>query len=189
MTRIAFLVFVAGTMLQAQPPAFDVIIRGGKSSWLPASTIGMSDRGLIAAGMAADITVFDPNTIIDHATYENPALPSEGVKFVLVNGVVALKNGAATGAREATGTVKVQGLGPVLHLGALQVADGWANVRGSGTVTSSFAAHTANTPLNVFSLTADLHDPSVEGRPVIELTVDGKPAAREVVSRRVVEIK
>ena len=67
-----------------------------KSSWLPASTIGMSDRGLIALGMAADITVFDPNTIIDHATYDNPALPSEGVKYVLVNGKTALKNGVAT---------------------------------------------------------------------------------------------
>lgn len=70
-----------------------------KSSWLPASTIGMSDRGLIALGMAADIAVFDPNTIIDHATYENPAVPSEGMKHVWVNGVVALRDGAATGAR------------------------------------------------------------------------------------------
>ena len=67
-----------------------------KSSWLPASTIGMSDRGVIALGMAADIVVFDPNTIIDHATYENPAVPSEGVKYVLVNGKTALKNGVAT---------------------------------------------------------------------------------------------
>jgi len=69
-----------------------------KSSWLPASTIGMSDRGLIALGMAADLVVFDPNTIIDRATYENPALPSEGVKFVLVNGVVAIKDGSPTNA-------------------------------------------------------------------------------------------
>ena len=61
----------------------------------------MSDRGLIALGMAADITVFDPNTIIDHATYENPALPSEGVKHVFVNGVLALKDGAPTGAGAA----------------------------------------------------------------------------------------
>ena len=67
-----------------------------KSSWLPASTIGMSDRGLVALGMAADLVVFDPNTIIDHATYENPALPSEGVKHVFVNGVLALKDGAPT---------------------------------------------------------------------------------------------
>jgi hypothetical protein len=70
-----------------------------KSSWLPASTIGMSDRGLIALGMAADLVVFDPNTIIDHATYENPALPSEGVKYVFVNGVPALKDGAPTGTK------------------------------------------------------------------------------------------
>jgi N-acyl-D-aspartate/D-glutamate deacylase len=67
-----------------------------QSSWLPASTIGMSDRGLIAVGMAADITVFDPNTIIDRATYDNPALPSEGVKHVFVNGMLALKDGAPT---------------------------------------------------------------------------------------------
>ena len=70
-----------------------------KSSWLPAATIGMTDRGLIAVGMAADIAIIDPNTVIDRATYENPALPSEGVRFVLVNGAVALENGAATGAR------------------------------------------------------------------------------------------
>jgi N-acyl-D-amino-acid deacylase len=70
-----------------------------QSSWLPASTIGMSDRGLIALGMAADITVFDPNTIIDRATYENPSLPSEGVRHVLVNGVLALKDGTPTNQR------------------------------------------------------------------------------------------
>jgi N-acyl-D-aspartate/D-glutamate deacylase len=67
-----------------------------KSSWLPASTIGMTNRGLLALGMAADVVVFDPATIIDHATYENPALPSEGVKHVLINGRIALKDGVAT---------------------------------------------------------------------------------------------
>ena len=67
-----------------------------KSSWLPASTIGMSDRGLVALGMAADLAIFDAETILDHATYENPALPSEGMKHVLVNGRVALEDGVAT---------------------------------------------------------------------------------------------
>jgi hypothetical protein len=70
-----------------------------KSSWLPASTIGMTDRGLLALGMAADVTVFDPTTVIDHATYESPALPSEGIRFVIVNGNVVLDNGARTAAR------------------------------------------------------------------------------------------
>ncbi len=68
-----------------------------KSSALPASTIGLVDRGFIAVGMAADIAVFDPDTIIDHATYEQPALPSEGMRHVLVNGRIALKDGVATG--------------------------------------------------------------------------------------------
>lgn len=67
-----------------------------KSSWLPASTIGMTDRGLIALGMAADLAIFDPDTVIDHATYENPALPSEGVRYVVVNGKLALKEGVST---------------------------------------------------------------------------------------------
>lgn len=70
-----------------------------KSSALPASTIGMTDRGLIAVGLAADITVFDPNTVIDHATYENPTVPSEGIRFVIVNGEVAFSDGQATAAQ------------------------------------------------------------------------------------------
>ena len=70
-----------------------------KTSGLPAATIGMVDRGLIAVGMAADITVFDPRTVIDHATYENPAVPSEGIRHVVINGKLALRDGAATGAK------------------------------------------------------------------------------------------
>ncbi len=70
-----------------------------KSSALPAATIGMADRGLIAIGMAADLVVLDPATVIDRATYEQPALPSEGISHVVVNGKLALNNGIATGAR------------------------------------------------------------------------------------------
>jgi N-acyl-D-amino-acid deacylase len=70
-----------------------------KSTWLPAATIGMVDRGLIAPGMAADITVFDPNTVIDRATYQEPGLRSEGIRVVIVNGKVALENGEPTGTR------------------------------------------------------------------------------------------
>src|SRR5699024_6540571 len=49
-----------------------------KMTGLPATMIGMVDRGFLAPGMVADITVFDPNTIIDHATFEQPELKSEG---------------------------------------------------------------------------------------------------------------
>lgn len=182
-----------------------------KSSWLPAATIGLVDRGLIAAGLAADITVFDPATVIDRATYENPALPSEGIRHVLVNGVVALKDGAATGARggralartanmpsrptnagqrslsvkgtaagraititltqragarEAAGTMAIDGVGPIAKLGVLQVADGWAAV--SGVDASGRAV----------SVLADVRDPAVEGAAVVIVTVAGEPAWR-----------
>ena len=52
-----------------------------KMTALPANTIGMVDRGFLAPGMAADVTVFDPATVIDHATYEMPAQLSEGIRY------------------------------------------------------------------------------------------------------------
>jgi N-acyl-D-amino-acid deacylase len=70
-----------------------------KMTALPATMIGIVDRGFIAIGMAADITVFDPATVIDRATYEQPDRLSEGIRFVLVNGAVALANGKVTGAQ------------------------------------------------------------------------------------------
>lgn len=79
-----------------------------KSSALPAATVGMVDRGFISVGMAADITVFDPNTIIDRATYEQPALPSEGINHVVVNGRVALRDGVATGERRGRALVRTE---------------------------------------------------------------------------------
>ncbi len=69
-----------------------------KMTGLPAATIGMVDRGLLAAGMAADVVVFDPATVIDRATYEEPTLPSAGIRTVLVNGQIALRDGTVTGA-------------------------------------------------------------------------------------------
>jgi N-acyl-D-amino-acid deacylase len=68
-----------------------------KMAALPAATIGMADRGRIAVGMMADLAVFDPKTIIDHATYDNPAALSEGMRHVFVNGVHALRDGVTTG--------------------------------------------------------------------------------------------
>ena len=70
-----------------------------KMTGLPATTIGMVDRGFVASGKAADLVVFDPTTIIDHATYADPTARSEGIVHVLVNGVVAYRDGEATGAQ------------------------------------------------------------------------------------------
>jgi N-acyl-D-amino-acid deacylase len=70
-----------------------------KMTGLPASTIGLVDRGLLAPGMMADVTVFDPATVIDHATYEDPTAPSTGIRDVVVNGRVALNSGKPTGER------------------------------------------------------------------------------------------
>src|SRR4051794_23575007 len=70
-----------------------------KMTALPANTVGMIDRGYLAPGMAADVTIFDPATIVDRATYDDPAQLSEGVRFVLVNGVLAVRDGLVTGQR------------------------------------------------------------------------------------------
>ena len=68
-----------------------------KMTGLPAATIGMTDRGLLAVGMAADVAVFDPATVMDHATFEAPMTPSVGIRHVLINGQFALRDGAPTG--------------------------------------------------------------------------------------------
>ena len=62
-------------------------------SFLPAKTIGIKRRGLIKKGMFADITIFDKNTIIDRATFENPHQYSEGIYYVLVNGEFVIDDG------------------------------------------------------------------------------------------------
>lgn len=69
-----------------------------KLAALPAATLSLSDRGMLKTGDFADIVVFDPNTIQDHATYERPHQLATGVDEVWVNGVRALHHGEATGA-------------------------------------------------------------------------------------------
>ena len=191
-----------------------------KSTWLPAATIGMTDRGLIALGMAADVTILDPNTVIDHATYESPALPSEGIAYVIVNGQVALAAGKATGvrggaalyrtgnmpsrpvndrlrtltakgtvsgkpvainlthragAREATGTVAIEGLEPIARMGALQVTEGWASF------TTTAGDH-------AIAVTADLHDPRNRGSVTLAIDLDGRPWLRGTLPLSAVNI-
>jgi dihydroorotase/N-acyl-D-amino-acid deacylase len=70
-----------------------------KMTWSVASRLSIRDRGLINEGMYADIVVFDPNTIIDRATYEEPNQLSVGMKHVFVNGVEVVPDGRSTGAK------------------------------------------------------------------------------------------
>jgi N-acyl-D-amino-acid deacylase len=67
-------------------------------SGLPAANLSLKDRGLLKTGYFADVVVFDPKTIQDHATYEKPHQLSTGVDDVLVNGQFAFADGKATGA-------------------------------------------------------------------------------------------
>jgi N-acyl-D-amino-acid deacylase len=69
-----------------------------KMTSLPAQRLGILNRGLLKAGMAADIVIFDPDTVIDKATYVNPHQFPEGINHVIVNGNVVVQNGEHTGA-------------------------------------------------------------------------------------------
>ena len=64
----------------------------------PAANLGLRDRGRLQPGMAADVVVFDPRNIADHATFAKPMQYATGVRDVFVNGVQVLKSGEPTGA-------------------------------------------------------------------------------------------
>ena len=68
-------------------------------SGLPATNLGLDHRGFVKAGMFADVVVFDPATIADHATFEKPHQYAVGMKHVFVNGVQVIKDGEHTGAK------------------------------------------------------------------------------------------
>jgi len=68
-----------------------------KLSALPAQNLSLKDRGMLRKGYFADVVIFDPRTVQDHATYEHPHQLSTGVDEVWINGIQALHNGNATG--------------------------------------------------------------------------------------------
>ncbi len=181
-----------------------------KSSWLPASTIGMSDRGLIALGMAADIVVFDPNTIIDRATYDDPALPSEGVKHVFVNGKVALKDGVATGNKPGArccGRRTNRAARPVPIYASLEIKGNAQRPRDRDQLTQGAGVREAKGVFSVdgvlyqpgflqvqrgdwasitgvgehvIQVTLDRDDPANRQRPTIVVRIDGQEACRSL---------
>ncbi|MFN2577736.1 MAG: amidohydrolase family protein [Pyrinomonadaceae bacterium] len=67
------------------------------SSALTAQWFRIPERGLVREGYFADVIVFDPKVVSDRSTYEQPELPALGMKFVIVNGKIAVENGSFTG--------------------------------------------------------------------------------------------
>jgi N-acyl-D-amino-acid deacylase len=67
-----------------------------KMTGLPASNLGLKNRGLLRAGYFADVTIFDPKTVIDRATFEEPNQYPVGINFVIVNGQVEVDNSQRT---------------------------------------------------------------------------------------------
>jgi N-acyl-D-amino-acid deacylase len=69
-----------------------------KMTSLPATRFGIKNRGLLREGYAADLVIFDENTIKDEATFDRPHAYSSGISYVIVNGEITLDNGKHTGA-------------------------------------------------------------------------------------------
>jgi N-acyl-D-amino-acid deacylase len=79
---------------------------------LPAARFGLVNRGVVRPGAFADLVLFDPDTVIDRATFENPTLPAAGIELVMVNGTTIWRDGTSTGARPGR-TLRRQELGPL----------------------------------------------------------------------------
>ena len=84
-----------------------------KLSGLPASNLGLTDRGLLKENYFGDVVVFDPKTVGDTATFENPLQYANGIDYVWVNGSIVIKNGNHTNSFpgrfvKGPGTLKVR---------------------------------------------------------------------------------
>jgi N-acyl-D-amino-acid deacylase len=69
-----------------------------KMTSLPAQRLGLQDRGILKVGMAADVVIFDPETVRDLATYDEPCQYPEGIPYVIVNGQIVKRENEHTGA-------------------------------------------------------------------------------------------
>ncbi|MGH2781855.1 MAG: N-acyl-D-amino-acid deacylase family protein [Thermoleophilaceae bacterium] len=70
---------------------------------LPAERVSLTGRGVLEAGAYADVTVFDPGTVCDRATFEEPKRLAVGIRLVIVNGVTVVRDGVPTGALPGRG--------------------------------------------------------------------------------------
>ena len=78
---------------------FDLATAVNKMTNMPATKLGLQSRGLIAKDYYADIVLFNPDTVIDNATFVNPHQFPTGIDYVIVNGEITIKNGEHTGVK------------------------------------------------------------------------------------------
>jgi dihydroorotase/N-acyl-D-amino-acid deacylase len=127
-----------------------------KFTSLAAQRVKLDNRGLLKQDYFADITIFDPNTVADVATFEDPNRISRGIQYVLVNGVVEVDNGKVTGdvgGRPLRGPgyinrdVAADGVRPKGKIqGVLTSADGYALPRAMVTLIDASGKHVATAP-------------------------------------------
>lgn len=89
---------VLGTYCREEK-VFDLPTAVEKMTFMPAQKLGLQKRGMIAKGSYADLTLFNPETIIDNATFVDPHKFPTGIEYVIVNGKVTIENGDHTGER------------------------------------------------------------------------------------------
>ena len=90
-----------------------------KMSSYPAQRIGLTDRGILRAGMKADLAIFDPETVRDMSTFDEPHQYAQGVSTVFINGQVVFENGMMTAARPGRvlyGPAYAQGIVPLVEM-------------------------------------------------------------------------
>ncbi|MCU1284637.1 MAG: N-acyl-D-amino-acid deacylase [Acidobacteriales bacterium] len=126
-----------------------------KMTSLPAQRVKLEKRGMIRPDYYADITIFNPDTVLDVATFENPNRTSAGVEYVFVNGVLSLEHGKVTGqigGRPLRGPgyagrgVAADGLRPKGKIqGIVTSPDGWPLTRATVTLTDAKGSVVATT--------------------------------------------
>ena len=89
---------ILGRYVRDEPALLTLESAISKMTGLPAERMGMKERGTVKEGLVADLVIFDPDTVIDNATWEDPHQYPTGIPHVLVNGVAIVDNSKHTGA-------------------------------------------------------------------------------------------
>ena len=90
---------ILGRYVREQPAVLTLEDAIHKMTGFPAQRMGMKDRGLVKEGLTADLVIFDPETVMDNSTWEDPHQYPDGIPYVLVRGVPVVDEGKHTAAR------------------------------------------------------------------------------------------